>query len=129
MSISNYLEEAWLKTLRGGGSGTNFTAPAAVYVKLHTGDPGEDGTANAAAETTRQAATFAAPANPGGTMDSSADVTWTSVSTTETYRYISLWDNSTAGNCLMSGALTADRSVTAGDTFTLASGRLQLVLA
>ena len=44
--ISNYLENAWANTIRGGGNGTNYTAPAAVYVKLHTGAPGEDGTAN-----------------------------------------------------------------------------------
>ncbi len=42
MSISNYLEEAWLKTLRGGGAGTTFTAPTTIYLKLHTGDPGEE---------------------------------------------------------------------------------------
>lgn len=128
MSASNYLEEAWLKTLRGGGSGTTFTAPAAVYVKLHTGDPGEDGTANAAGNTTRQAVTFAAPANPGGTMASSADVTWTSVSTSETYSHFSLWDASSAGNCLGSDALTVSKTVNSGDTFTLTSGNLILTL-
>lgn len=129
MSISNYLEEAWLKTLRGGGNGTNFTAPASVYVKLHTGDPGEDGTSNAAGETTRKAATFAAPANPGGTMDSNADVSWTNVSTSETYSHISLWDASSNGNCLYTGALTASKAVNSGDTFTIPSGSLQLTLA
>lgn len=129
MSVSDYLEEAWLKTLRGGGNGATFTAPAAVYVKLHTGDPGEAGTANAAGETTRQAATFAAPTSGAGTMVSNADVTWTNVSTTETYSHVSLWDASTAGNCLISGALTASKSVTAGDTFTIPSGSLSLAVA
>jgi hypothetical protein len=116
MTISNYLEEAWLKTVRGGGAGTNFTAPAAVYVKLHTGDPGEDGTANAAGETTRQAATFAAPSNPAGTMTTSADLTWTNVSTSETISHVSVWDANAAGNCLGSGALAASKAVIAGDT-------------
>lgn len=124
MSLTNYLEEAFLKTLRGGGAGTNFTAPAAVYVKLHTGDPGEDGTANAAGNTTRQAATFAAPANPGGTMSSNADVTWTNVSTSETYTHASLWDAAAGGNCLVTGALTSPKAVVAGDTFTIPSGNL-----
>lgn len=124
MTISNYLEEAWLKTIRGGAAGTTFTAPAAVYAKLHLGDPGEDCTANAAVNTTRQAISFAAPSNPGGTMASSADVTWTSVSTTETYTYVSLWDASTAGNPLGSGALSQSAAVTAGDTFILTSGNV-----
>lgn len=128
MSISNYLEEAWLKTIRGGGNGTTFTAVSAVYVKLHTGDPGEDCTANAAGNTTRQAVTFAAPSNPAGTMASNADVTWTSVSTSETYSYFSLWDASTSGNPLGSGALTAN-AVTSGDTFTITSGQLSWTLA
>ena len=129
MSISNYLEEAWLKTIRGGGNGTTFTAPASIYAKLHTGDPGEDGTANAAGETTRQAITFAAPSNPAGTMASNADTTWTNVSTSETYAYVSLWDASVAGNCLGSGALTASKTVNSGDTFTLTSGNVIWTLA
>src|SRR2546421_525693 len=98
MSTSNYLEEAFLKVFRGGGAGTTLTAPAVVAVKLHTGDPGEDCTANAATNTTRTAVTFAAPSNPAGTMASSADVTWTSVSTSETYSFFSLWDAAAAGN-------------------------------
>lgn len=130
MSISNYLEENWLKTLRGGGVGTNYTAPTALYVKLHiTGDPGEDGTTTPAAETTRQIVTFAAPATPGGTMDSNVAVVWTNVSTTETYYGVSIWDNISAGNCVWTGLLTTPKAVTSGDTFTIPSGSLTLTLA
>lgn len=117
MSASNYLENAFANALRGGGNGTSFTAPAAVYAKLHTGDPGEDGTSNAAGNTSRQAVEFGAASN--GVISLTNTPSWTNVSTTETYSYVSLWDNSTAGNCLGSGALTAGVSVTAGDTFTL----------
>lgn len=129
MSLSNYTEENWLKTLRGGGNGTSYSAPAAIYTKLHTGDPGEDGTANAAGETTRKATTFAAPSNPAGTMASNADVQWTNVSTSETISHVSLWDASTAGNCIITGALSASKAVNAGDTFTIASGDLTLTLS
>ena len=122
MSMSNYLEDTVANVLRGGGNGVNFTAPTNVYVKLHTGDPGEDGTANAAGNTTRQAVTFGA--SSGGVITSNADVTWTAVSTTETYSHISLWDNSSAGNCLGSGALAASKAVNSGDTFTISSGSL-----
>ena len=118
MSISDYAELAILnKVLRN----TDFTVTG-VYVKLHTGDPGEAGTANAAGNTTRQAVTFAAAS--AGSCVSNSDATWTNVSTTETYSYISLWDASTAGNCLWTGALTASKAVTAGDTFTIPSGSL-----
>jgi hypothetical protein len=126
MSISNYLENQWAKTLRGGGNGTNYTAPAAVYVKLHTGDPGEDGTANAAGETTRKAITFGVES--GGVITSNVLVEWTNVSTTETYSHVSLWDASTAGNNLVNGALTSSKSVTAGDTFQLPSGQVTFTL-
>ena len=126
MSISNYLENAWANSIRGGGNGTSYTAPAAVYVKLHTGDPGEAGTSNAAGETTRQAIAFGAPSD--GVITSSALTEWTNVSTTETYSHISLWDASTGGNCLAAGALAASKSVTAGDTFQLPSSQVTFTL-
>ena len=122
MSMSDYLEQAFANTLRGGGAGTSFTAPAAVYAKLHTGDPGEAGTSNAAGNTTRVAITFGAAS--GGVITSSADVAWTSVSTAETYSHFSLWDASSGGNCLGSGALTVSKTVAVGDNFTLLSGQV-----
>jgi hypothetical protein len=47
---------------------------------------------------------------------------WTNVSTTETITHVSVWDASTAGNCLWVGALTASKALNAGDTFTIPSG-------
>lgn len=115
--MSDYLENAIGNALRGGGNGTSFTAPAAVYAKLHTGDPGEAGTSNAATETTRKAVEFGAAS--GGVISLSNSPSWTNVAATETYSHISLWDNISAGNCLGAGALTSSVSVTAGDTFNL----------
>lgn len=106
---------------------TNYTAPTAFYVKLHTGDPGSAGTSNAAGNTTRQATTFASAS--GGSIATSADVTWTSVSTAETYSHVSFWSASTAGTFLGSNALTASKTVAVGDTFTIASGSLTLALS
>lgn len=119
MSISNYAELALLNTLRN----TSF-AVAATYVKLHTGDAGETGTANAATETTRKAISFSAASS--GSMASSATVEWTNVAATETYSHWSLWDASTAGNCLWTGALSSSAAVTAGDTFQITSLTLSL---
>jgi hypothetical protein len=119
MSISNYAENALLDTLRN----TSFSV-ANTYVKLHTGDPGETGSSNAATETTRKAVTWSAASS--GSMASSATLEWTNVSTTETYSHWSLWDNSTAGNCLWTGALNASAAVTAGDTFQITSLTLSL---
>ena len=119
MSISNYGENALLNALRNVS-----LAVANTYVKLHTGDPGEAGTSNAATETTREEVFFSAAS--GGSMVSSATVEWTNVAATEVYTHWSLWDNSTAGNCLWTGALGASASMTAGDTFQLTSLTLTL---
>ena len=119
MSISNYGELAFLDTLRN----TSF-AVATPYIKLHLGDPGEAGTANAAVEATRKAVSFSAAS--AGSIASSATITWTNVSTTETYSHWSLWDAATVGNCLWSGAFSSSAAVTAGDTFQITSLTLTL---
>lgn len=124
MSMSNYLENELLDHVFGVGA---FSQPSGVYVKLHTGDPGEDGTANAATETTRQAATFGSAAS-GGTISNTAQIQWTSLAATETLTHISLWDASTGGNCLWTGALSSSVNVNSGGTFTIAIGDLDITL-
>ena len=121
MSISNYAE---LKILDHTTGTSAWTMPTNVYVKLHLGDPGEAGTSNAAVEATRKSISFSAAS--AGAMSSSATVEWTNVSTTETYSHWSLWDASTAGNCLWTGALASSAAVTAGDTFQITSLTLSL---
>lgn len=103
---------------------TNYTAPTAVYVKLHVGDPGAAAASNAATNTTRQAATFGAVAS-GGAISNTVAVTWTSVSGTEDYTHFSAWDASTSGNFLFSGTITAN-AVVIGDTFTIPIGDLDV---
>lgn len=115
-SLSNYAEDGIANAI---GNNAAFQI-AQSYTKLHTGDPGEDGTNNAAGETTRKSTSYGA--SSGGVITTDADLTWTNVSTTETYSHVSKWDASSAGNCLGSGALTASKSVTAADTFTIPSG-------
>ena len=114
MSATNYLE---LKILDHTLGTAAYTMPTGVYVKLHTGAPGEDATANVATEATRKAATFNAAS--GGSAALAATVSWTNVSTTETYTHVSLWDAVSAGNPLYWAALTASVAVTAGDNFDL----------
>lgn len=95
-----------------------------TWVQLHTGDPGASGTANVATETTREQATWttgAAAASNNGALS------WTSVAGTEDFTHFSLWTASTAGTFGGSGTVTAN-SVTAGDTFTIGSGDLDISL-
>ena len=119
MSISNFLEVKLLDTLRN----VSYAA-SGVYLQLHIGDPGEDGTGNPAGETTRQAATFAAAAS--GEIATSAVVTWTNLSDSETLTHWSAWDLTSGGNCLWYGALSGSATVAAGDTFQITSLTLTL---
>jgi hypothetical protein len=121
MSISNYAE---LKILEHTTGKTAWTIPSNVYVKLHTGDAGEDGTSNAASETTRKVAAWATASS--GAIATSATIEWTNVAATETYSHWSLWDAVTSGNCLWTGALSSSAAVTAGDTFQITSLTLSL---
>lgn len=100
-------------------------ANAAVWVKLHLGDPGSAGTSNAAAETTRQQATFGSAAS-GRAISNTVAVEWTNVSTTETYTWISLWTASSGGTFLGRDDLSSSAAVTAGDTFRIPIGDLDL---
>jgi len=101
---------------------TNYTAPTAVWVKLHIGDPGAAGTSNPAANTTRVQGTFGTTAS-GGAIANTAALDWTNVPNSEDYSHASVWDANAAGNFLWSGVITAN-AVTAGDNFQIAIGAL-----
>jgi hypothetical protein len=88
--------------------------PDEVYVQLHTGAPGAAGTSNKASEGTRKKVTLSAASS--ATRKCSTAPEWTSVSASETYKYVSLWDASTSGNCWWCIQLEAEKAVTAGDT-------------
>jgi hypothetical protein len=110
------LANLWLDQL--GGAAT--TPGATLYVQLHTGDPGAAGTTAASANTTRVALTWSAAAS--GSKSISNQPSWSSwAAGAETISHISVWDASTAGNFRYSFALTAAKSITNGDTFTLTS--------
>lgn len=115
--LSAYLANALLDSV---GNATSFSV-ANVYVKLHVGDPGANGTANAATETTRKACTFAAAS--GGSISSDAAVSWTNIAGSQDATFFTAWDNASAGNFLFSGTMTGN-AYTAGDTFTIPSGSL-----
>ena len=123
MSIASFLEDKILDLVFNG---TSYAGQATVHTKLHTGDPGEEGTANPAANSTRQATTFGAAS--GGAISNDAQVEWVNVPNAETYSHISLWDAASAGNCLWSGALTQAKTVAVGDTFRIPIGDLDVSL-
>jgi hypothetical protein len=105
-----------------------YTAEAAFYAKLHIGSPGTAGTGNPAGETTRQACTFGSA--PGaGAISNTAQAQWTNLSTTETLTHVSFWSASSGGTFLGADDLPASKAVTAGDTFTIPIGDLDLSIS
>lgn len=114
VGLASAQANAYLNTYRA----TNITAPANVFLKLHTGDPGAAGTANVSAVTTRNSITFAAAS--GGSMSLSSVGSF-SMTTTETISHVSIWDASSAGNFLQSCALTASVPVINGSTLSFSS--------
>ena len=122
MSISDYLEQKWLDML----SGTAFTAPAGTWIQLHTGDPLDTGTNAVATNNTRKALTWSAAATPAGTKAITSTLPSWSVTTPEIYTHWSIWDLSSAGNCLWTGALSSSATVANGDTFQISALTLTL---
>jgi hypothetical protein len=106
---------------------TAYTEPTDCYVQLHTGDPVAAGTSNVATESDRVQATFGNAASSGAISNTVA-VEWTNVAATETYTHISLWSASSAGTFVGSDDLSSSAAVTAGDTFRIPIGDLDLTL-
>lgn len=119
--LSAYLCNSWLDAL---ANNTSF-AVAQVYIKLHVGDPGANGTSNAATETTRKSVSFGAAA--AGAIASDADISWTNIAGSQDATHFTAWDNVSAGNFLFSGTITGN-AYTAGDTYTISSGNLSASL-
>ena len=121
--ISDYAELKLLDHVTGRAA---FTLPSGMWIKLHTGDPGEAGTANPAGETTRKPTTWSAAA--AGAIATSAALAWTNVSTAETYSHWSGWDTvgPAGGNCLWKGALSSPATVGVGDNFDITALTLTL---
>lgn len=106
------------------GAGTALDALVAAYswVKLHVGAPGAAATSNAATETTRKQATWAATGSDGITENTNA-LTWTNIAGSEDATDFSVWTASSAGTFGFSGTITAN-AYTAGDTYSVAIGAL-----
>lgn len=94
------------------------------YAKMHTGDPGALGTANAAVETDRVDTTWDTPdtsvaGNVAMTHTNQLDLT--GVAASEDYAYVSYWSASSGGDFGGSGPITSD-PVTVGDSWFLPAG-------
>lgn len=117
-SQANFLH-AILNHWRGG---TSWTAPTALYAKLHTAAPGAAFTTSPSVVTTRAAIAYAAAASNAIAQTGTApSFTGAGISTTETVTDVSVWDNLTAGNAQYSAPLTASKTWANGDIINLST--------
>lgn len=131
--ISNYLENKIIDhVLRN----TAYTSPGtSVYVALFTDATAMDdagsgtevstsGTAYARVQVTAwDAPSAGATANTNAINFTTATASWGNI------RYIGIYDNSSGGNLLFWGQLTADKQVDPGDTFSISAGDLDISLS
>jgi len=123
---SEFTVDSWMGALFTNTSFVN----AAVWIQLHTAEPGAVGTTAVATETTRKQVTFGAPAAPAAgviTISNSAQVQYTNIAGSQDASHYSLWSLVTAGTFLGSGVITAN-AYTAGDTLTFAIGDIDISL-
>lgn len=121
-NLSNYLENKLIDHFLGT---TSFTAPAAVYVGLYTVAPDDTGggTQVTGGSYARQTATFTASSS--GATSNSANIDFAGMPAA-TVVAIGIFDASTAGNLLLWGTLTVNKTTDAGDTLRIATGDLDI---
>lgn len=143
-AMSDYLENKLVDlTLRGQA----FTAPATLYVSLHTtattdagGGTEVTGGSYARVAVTASLANFAGTQSAGSTVASSGTGGATSNNGTITFPaptatwgtvgWFGIWDASTAGNLLFHGALTTAKTINNGDAApSFAAAALTLTFA
>ena len=100
------------------------------YVQLHVGDPGTDGTANPAAETTRQFFNLGVW-DGTDTMRPLFDLVWSDITGNEKPNWVSFWDSATGGDFMGKATLTLspDTAYADGDTLTLTAAAFALRLS
>lgn len=123
-------ENAVLNYLRGAGAPT---AIAGLYLDLYNGDPQGAGTSVLSTITgsaTRSSITSAMGAAASGSTTNPSTITVTSSAAAgATVTHVALFDAATGGNLLMSGALTAPKTVTVTDVVEFLASALTIALS
>ena len=128
-ALSDYAEKLLLDWAMTTGSATR---PTAWYVALYTAAPSDSGggTEVSTGGYTRQSVTFDAASSPGGTTSNTNAVSFTaSGANFGTVTHIGIFDNSSGGNLLWHGSMTASKTVNDGDTLEFSIGNIDLTLA
>lgn len=132
MSKSDYLEKKVLDLVLGAQA---FTAPATVYVSLHTADPGEaagtnevSGNAYARVAVTNNLTNWPAASGTSPTSKSNGtEILFpTPTGSWGTVSHFAVYDAASAGNMLYKGALSAAQTIASGNTVKFAVAALNV---
>ena len=122
MSTANWLETGIVNYFLRQQA---VTQPSAIFVGLHTADPGETGASEVTGNAyQRTAVTMGAPTD--GVSVNSNVVTFPTATPSGwgSIGYFSLWDAQSSGNCLYTGALDTAKTINAGDTAQFNAGTI-----
>jgi len=129
MAFSNYLEDQITRWI----SGTTFdAAPANTFVQLYSQDPTDSGSATGALYTrvSVAAGSWTRGTNGVGTLTNTNVVTITSSAASgATATHVAVFDSSTGGNMLISGALASSKTIATGDEVRFNATSLTLTVA
>ena len=122
MTATNYAETKLLNHALGN---TAWTMPTALYMALHTADPGDVGTASevVGGSYAPQLIDFATTA--GASCVSAADVNFASMPAV-TVTHFSIRENTSGGSALFVGPLSTPQTTTAGQTLTFPAGQVSV---
>lgn len=133
MSFSDFLENELLDHVFGNAS---YAAPATLYLALYTvapDDAGAGGTEVTGGAYARKAVTNNAtnfPAAVAGAKANGVDLDWPEATASwGTIVHVGILDAASAGNYLGGGALAANKTIGAGDTFRIKAGDLDITLS
>lgn len=131
-NITTYLEGAiqdW--TFNGDAFPTE---PSNLYLALHNGDPGNDGTSNELGAGDYDRVSTASgdwvTSGSGPTVaENSTEISFgEATSDWGTVSHVSIWDSSSGGNPLWQGSLDSDKSVQTGDELIFRSNDIHIEL-
>lgn len=125
-NLTNTAENLALDWINGVGSPTRPTTPLKVALVTANGSDSAAGTEVSGGSYVRQSVTFDSAAS-GATQNAGA-VTFTNMPAV-TVVGVEVWDNAGTPVRIWYGALTANKTLNAGDTFIIAIGDLDLSLA
>ena len=133
-SMSDYLEVEVRKHIFRTGS---FTKPTVLAVALFTAAPSDSGGGTevtggsyARVDVPPLDANWTGASSTSGLTDNAAAITFpTATADWGTITHVGIFDATTSGNLLFWGALAANKTVTNGDTFSFATGALDVTFA